>query len=333
MDDRAVADIGEFGLIERLRGRLPAAENLLVGIGDDAAAFRTASPALASTDLLVEGVHFDFAFSSPADAGWKAIAVNVSDIAAMGGHARLALVALGMPAHTRVATIDAVYDGIAEACAAFGVSVAGGDTVEAPQVLLAVSVLGEPGPAGVRTRGGARPGDVLCVTGALGAAAAGLALLRLASHDPHASAILERRPALAAAHRRPVPRTGEAPTAAALASAMIDCSDGLAADAGHLAEASSCGLRLDADAVPIAGGVAEAAALLGVEPRRLAAGGGEDYELAIAVPEESFDRLAASIAPTPLTAVGRFLDPAEGRFAALGDERVSLHELGWRHFA
>jgi thiamine-monophosphate kinase len=234
-----------------------------------------------TTDVLVAGHHFAAELSAPEDWGWKAVAVNLSDLAAMGAEARWLVVALTVPPATGSGLLDRVYAGLRDACRVYSVALAGGDTSAGPALSLAVTAIGEA--EQVVTRAGARPGDRLVVSGPLGAAAAGLALLR--RDDPPAKAVLDRFPALAAAHRRPEPQLEAGRRlAAAGATAMLDVSDGLAGDALHLAEASGAGVEVDDDALPVAPGAAEAAALLGLDPVELALTGGEDYVLAAALP-------------------------------------------------
>lgn len=306
-----LSDLGEFGLIDRLLARVPVAgPGVEIGPGrDDAAVLRVADRLLIATaDLSIEGRHFDLRFSSPSDIGWKALTVNASDMAAMGGRPLWALLSIGAPASTPVERLEGVYDGVAEAARAHEIVIVGGDTVGADMLVVSVALLGEPGPAGVVTRAGAKQGDLLCVTGSLGAAAAGLALLRgAADGDEEARALLDRFPGLAQAHRRPVERVREGMAAAeAGARAMIDVSDGLAQDASHLGRASGVGVVIE-DEVPRAPGVAEVEAWLG--RGRLAETGGDDYELAMAVPPSALDRVRAAIAPTSLTVCGRFEGP------------------------
>jgi thiamine-monophosphate kinase len=278
-----LSEIGEFGLIARLTGDLELGPGVVLGAGDDAAVLQpTAGHKLVvTTDVLVEGVDFTAELSEPEDWGWKAVAANLSDLAAMAAEARWLVLALTVPEATPVATLERVYAGVGEACRAFGVALVGGDVSAGPALSLAVTALGEaerPVP-----RSGARPGDRLAVTGPLGAAAAGLALL--SSGDPAAAGLLGRFPGLAAAHRRPIPALAMGlALARAGATAMIDVSDGLAGDALHLAEASGVGLEVSAPAVPFAPGVAETAALLGRDPLDLALAGGEDFVLAAALP-------------------------------------------------
>ena len=326
-------DLGEFGLIERLLARIgESGEGVVVGPGDDAAAVAI-GPArgLATADLLLEGVHFEIGLSSPADVGWKALAANLSDIAAMGGTPRYALVSLGAPAATPTATLEEVYGGLAECAQAFSVVVVGGDTVRADRLIVSVAVLGEPGPAGIVTRAGAQPGDVVCVTGTVGGAAAGLALLRAARNDAVAGALLERYPELAKAHRRPTPRVREGLAAAtAAAAAMIDVSDGLAADVSHIGERSTVGVALRT--APLPAGLDDVAAWLSRDAVEFGVAGGDDYELAIAIAPDRVDALAAALGPTTVTVVGEIV---EGRQRVLQREdgtTTDLAKLGWDHF-
>jgi thiamine-monophosphate kinase len=274
-----------------------------------------------TTDVVVEGRHFSAALSDPEDWGWKAVAVNLSDLAAMGAEPRWLVVALTVPPETGTALLDRVYAGLREACLAFAVGLAGGDTSAGPVLSLAVTAIGEA--ERVVTRAGARPGDRLAVSGPLGAAAAGLALL--GRDDRQARELLERFPGLAAAHRRPQPQLAAGRRlAAAGASAMLDVSDGLAGDALHLAEASGAGLELDAAAVPVAAGVAEAAALLGRDPLDLVLAGGEDFAIAAALPPD---------APTAGAAVcGRFTADPTRRVGRTPGGDLPLAGLAYDHF-
>jgi thiamine-monophosphate kinase len=280
-----------------------------VGGGDDAAVLAPTPGRrlVVTTDVLVEGRHFTAALSQPADWGWKAVAVNCSDVAAMGGLPRWLVLALTVPEGTPVSRLDAVYAGIGEACGAFAVDLVGGDTSRGPALSLAVTAIGEA--EQVVTRSGARPGDLLAVSGPLGAAAAGLALLR--RDDSAAGELLAAFPALAAAHRRPCPELGAGPRLArAGVTAMLDVSDGLAGDALHLAEASGTGLEVDEARVPLAPGVRQAAELLDRDPVALALGGGEDFVLAVALPP-GVDPAAHALIEC-------------GRFTATPDRRVRL---------
>jgi thiamine-monophosphate kinase len=312
-----------------------------VGVGDDAAVLALAPGArlVATTDVLVERHDFRQDLGEPADWGWKAVAANLSDLAAMGATGRWLLLALTAPAATPLATLEQLYTGVGEACRAFGVALVGGDVSDGPALSLAVTALGEA--AGrVVTRGGARPGDRLVVTGPLGAAAAGLALLERSLHrgrdgadaaeGDRARELLDRFPGLAAAQRRPHPDLAAGPRLAqAGASAMLDVSDGLAGDALHLAEASGIGVEIRDRDVPLAPGVAEAAALLGRDPVELALGGGEEFVVAAALPHAAGDVAGVSECGTftdaPVHGPGRGVRRTAGGAIPLGG-------LAYQHF-
>jgi thiamine-monophosphate kinase len=300
-----LGDLGELGFIERLRGRLPSGR-AVVGPGDDAAVVPVTSGAslTVTTDALVEGVHFRWDWSSPSDVGWKALAVNVSDLAAMGAEPRWAVLALAAPPQTRVDVLDGVYEGLAQACATYGVELVGGDTVRAPLVVVTLTAIGElDGPA--MTRNGARPGDVLAVTGPLGASAAGYQSLVDGRTEPRSC--IE-------AHRRPKARVreGVALRRSGVVHAAIDISDGLSSDLHRLAEASGVGALIEPGRIPLAPGVSDPALALW----------GEDHELLVALPEDALEA-----AGSPLHAIGRVVE--EGVWLGEG---VPLGGGPWRHF-
>jgi thiamine-monophosphate kinase len=269
--------MGEFELLDRIRARLPQpGPRVLLGSGDDAAVTVPGGATATSVDALVDGVHFRREWSSPAQVGAKALAVALSDLAAMGGEAGEAYVVLGIPADLDEDGCLELLDGMAKVAEETGTTLAGGDVTRAPALTLAVTVVGHAASADdLVTRSGARPGDALVVTGELGGAAAGL--LALEAGDKRRGPI--------ARQLEPKPRLAEGRALAkAGAGAMIDLSDGLGGDANHLARASGVGLRIDATALPLADGVADLT---------LAVSGGEDYELLAALPEE---RLAGAVA-------------------------------------
>jgi len=302
--------MGEFELLALLRERLPTAgTQVRLGSGDDAAVTVPGGAVATSVDALVEGVHFRRETASLRQIGRKALSTALSDLAAMGASAGEAYVWLGAPEAMDEADLLEVGAGLAAVAEETGTTIAGGDLTRAPVLSLAVTVTGHaPNADDFVTRGGARRGDILVVTGELGGAAAGLLLLE----DPS----LEREDGLLACQLDPTPRlaAGQA-LAAAGATAMIDISDGIAGDAGHVAVASGALLVLEADALPIAPGVVAVAAASGRDPLELAASGGEDYELLAALP-------AAAVAParealaalgTPLTTIGRVEAVVDGR--------------------
>jgi thiamine-monophosphate kinase len=325
-----VAHLTERALLERLGARAARRPGVAVGIGDDAAVLEGEPAEVVTQDLLVEGVHFRRPATSPADLGHKALAVSLSDVAAMGAEPVAAVVGLGLPADggPSLEDIEALYGAMEALAARSGCTVAGGDTTEAPVLLLAVTVVGRV-PAGGRValRSGARPGDILCVTGALGASAAGLMLLE----DPALAARVPEAEDLRRAHLRPEPRlaAGRA-LAAGGATALIDVSDGLALDALRLATASGGAAALDLERVPLAPGVAAVAVAAGREPDVLAATGGEDYELLAAVPEAALAALRAAL-DVPLSPVGRVIAGLAGVRLLRDGQEIRPARLGWEH--
>lgn len=295
--------------IARLSHRFqPRGERLLRGIGDDAAVVRAEGVVVTSVDAVVEGVHFKSVYTPPRAAGHKAVASALSDLAAMGVPAGEIYVAAGLPASFGDDEFEELAGGIEDAANACGAVVAGGDLTASPVLWLSVTVIGHAaGEANVIGRDGARDGELLAVTGALGGSAAGLQLLLGSSAVVGVSR--ERERTLRDRHLLPLPRfcAGRA-LAEHGATAMIDLSDGLARDAVQLAEASGLHARIALEDIPLADGVAEVAALTGREPRQFAAESGEEYELLCALPESAFAaaRDAVRQCGGELTAIGRF---------------------------
>jgi thiamine-monophosphate kinase len=286
-----VSDLGEHALLARLLARLPRpGAHILVGPGDDAAVIETGrrTRLVLTTDALVEGVHFSPRWCSPADVGHKALAVNLSDLAAMGAIPRWALVSLALPPTYDVESAEALMSGLADHARAHGVSVAGGNITRSPHGLVVdVTAGGEVSSRKWLSRDGGRPGDELWVSGTLGAARAGLEILRDGpAADPEFEPCAQR-------HRRPVPRIrlGVAMARTGAARAAIDLSDGLADAVRQLASASGCGARVDAAAVPVEPGARAWWTRAGHDPAIGAVHGGEDYELLFAVPPRWSGRL------------------------------------------
>jgi thiamine-monophosphate kinase len=316
-----VSDLGEFGLIARLvEGRVQPASTLL-GPGDDAAL--VAAPAghlLASTDMLVEGVHFRLDWSTPVQVGRKAAAVNMADVSAMGAVPTALLVAIGCPPDTPAAVAEGLAEGLWAEATTIGAGIVGGDVVSAPIMVVSVTVLGDLAGRAPVTRAGARPGDVIAVAGRLGWSAAGLAVLtaRRGEGAPSADAVAD----VVAAHRVPAPPYLAGPAAAAAgATAMIDVSDGLLADLGHVATASGVAIDLRRDAFDLPTPMRDAANALGVDPYQWILGGGEDHALAAAFPP-------TVALPPEWRVVGRV---AAGEGVTV-DGRPYTGPRGWEHF-
>ena len=306
------------------------------GIGDDAAVLETTGGSflLATTDILVEDVHFRRRWAGLADIGWKAIAVNPSDIAAMGGVPRWALVALGCPDDTGEPEIRAFYEGALASASEHDVAIVGGDTSASPAGWLAsVTLLGEMTKRPL-LRSTARPGDVIGVTGALGRSGAGLIALELGAAPaglPSASLA-----ALTQAHLRPRPRVREGRWLGGegSASAMMDLSDGLASDLPRLCAASGVGARVELGRLPVDEPTRALGTVLDADPLDWATGGGEDYELLLTCPADAFARLARGLEDatgTPLTAVGEVVQGSGVTWLDATGRAVDAAP-GWQHF-
>ena len=315
------------------------APGVVAGVGDDAA---LVAPAVEgrlealTADLLVEGVHFDVDVISPRDLGYKALAVNVSDVAAMGAAPRYALVSLALPREVDPPWVMALFRGLREAADGYAMSVVGGDLSRAELTVLAVTVVGEVPEHVAVTRSGARPGDRVVVTGELGASAAGLIVLR-DRRDPEGRFLsTEEGREVVRAHLLPMARVGEGQTLAASgATAMIDVSDGLARDLRRLCRSSRVGARIVLEDVPVAQAARVVAASLDTDPLGLALGGGEDYELLATMPQESVRLATRKLHEryhTPLTVIGEVVaGEAVMAVEADGSERP-LGPMGWDHF-
>lgn len=273
-----LSDFGEFGLIEALAARFPQGEDVLLGPGDDAALVSfPGGRVVVSTDLLVDGRHFRRDWASALEIGHRAAAQNLSDINAMGGRATALTVGLAAPPDLPAAWALELADGIAEEAGLVGASVVGGDVTRADEVMIAITALGVVDGEPVR-RSGARPGDVVAIAGRQGWAAAGLAVLARGFRSPRV---------LVEAHRRPEPPyTQGAVAAQAGATAMIDVSDGLLADVGHIAESSGVAVDVDAGAFEVAEPLRAVGAALGADPMRFILTGGDDHALVATFPSD-----------------------------------------------
>jgi thiamine-monophosphate kinase len=324
-----LADFGEFGLIQKLkeiaeRAKPPTA--LVMGIGDDAAAWKNESGlTLASTDCLIEGVHFTLETIGWYDLGWKSLAVNLSDIAAMGGQARYALVTLGLPRTVGVEGIMQLYSGMAELGEKHGVTIVGGDTSLASCVFINVSIIGKSN-GKILTRASARPGDKIAICGCPGAAAAGWKLLQQ-DHLQNLDSPLIR------AFLKPQPRldTGELLLAEGVKTS-IDISDGLNADLGHVCRQSRVSATVHINRLPLH---PEAIGLFGKDAAlEMALAGGEDYELLFCANEAVINRVKAR-SDIPISIIGEITDDNSGDVKLVNEDgsTMVLNMAGWQHFA
>ncbi|HVO38445.1 MAG TPA: thiamine-phosphate kinase [Spirochaetia bacterium] len=334
-----IEQLGEFGLIERIRSALPEpGPNVVVGIGDDVAVLEASAESvwLATCDVQVEGAHFLREAIAPRSLGRKALAINLSDIASAGGIPRYALVSLGIPDGLEVGFIDELYAGLRDEGSSFGVEIVGGNLSRSRLgMFIDVFVLGEAVRDNIVLRSGAAPGDRIMVTGRLGDAAAGVALLlnnSLSAEETYAAVARERRDT-------PTPRVREGALIGALrqATAMIDVSDGLAGDLRHICEKSGVSVRLDAAKLPVDPENRALSRSAHGDEWHFALHGGEDYELLFTAPPGRAERLAQRITSetgTPVTIIGDIIPAGEPAQLMLpGGGSAVLDESGWDHFA
>lgn len=322
-----IKDIGgEFALIDQLtKITTQNHPDLIVGIGDDAAVIRTApEPApylLVTTDILVEGRHFKSQWATPDLIGIKAAECNLSDIAAMGGTPTWMFISLVLNKDTDVRWVQALYSGIFSSCQRHGAIVSGGDTTQGPINTINITVLGSVAPDYLCLRSHAAPGDLLMVTGSLGASAAGLALLSKGIKPP---------PYLYQKHVSPSCRLDVSRKIAAFANAMIDISDGLGSEVNHICRQSMLGAEIDANDVPMHEEVRAAAELLGINPLDFAISGGEDFEILFSIqPEKQLLLKQSGLVCHP---VGRLVDASKGVQLISSDGRKAPLPGGYNHF-
>ena len=332
-----VSELGEFGLIDLLAEMVHRAQDkqiapsqqLILGIGDDAAAWHGDTPTqLATVDSFIQDVHFSLAITPWNELGWKALAINLSDIAAMGGVPRYALVSLALPTHTKVDDVTALYRGMIELAQQFGVAIVGGDTSNAPLVAITITIFGSARNQDkhILTRSAARVSDKVAVTGHLGTAVAGGEMLtKQLQFDPEATACLKE------AFLHPYPRIAEGQLLIDQGvKTAIDISDGLVSDLNHICQASQVGARIEVDRVPIQPAVT---ANFGDRALELALSGGEDYELLFTASTEVIKNVTA-IAHCPITVIGEIVADRVGEVILVDSKGnpVNLRSKGWEHF-
>lgn len=321
----------EFDLIKLIRARAAAArEDVVLGIGDDAALVQVPAgqQVAMAVDTLVEGVHF-LAGTAPADIGYKALAVNLSDLAAMGAAPAWALLALTLP-EPDAAFVDDFATGFAQMAAAHGLALVGGDTTRGP-LCVSVAVHGLVPQGHAMRRDGARPGDVLMVTGTLGDAAAGLACLRQCDVSPDAAADGDARARVIRRLHRPQPRVAAGAWLRNVATACIDVSDGLLADAAHIARASGVGVQIEAASLPLSPALR---ALFPDMAPSLAMTGGDDYELCFTVPPGCMAQVVSALAGLGCgaTCIGRIVAGSGVVVHDVDGHEMTPSRRGWEHF-
>ncbi|ADG81594.1 thiamine-phosphate kinase [Thermincola potens] len=332
-----IAEIGEFGLIKRISSNLEfRRQGLIMGIGDDTAVFRPGEGKwlLMTTDMLVEGIHFSGHFASYEQIGWKAVVVNVSDIAAMGGIPACATVSIGIPPQLELEAVEEIYRGMRKAARTYELNIVGGDTVKCPPLLVInVTLVGEADEGKVIYRSGAAPGDIICVTGPLGGSAAGLQLLLNRDLECPEEA---RREALSF-HLEPQARVKEGLLLSreGLATSMNDISDGLASELHEISQASNTGFVIDYDLIPIADATKAVAKSYGTDPVHWALYGGEDFELVFTVKPRALEKVERLFAKCgfSLYRIGHVTEKEKGYLMRGGPGgEIQISPRGYNHF-
>lgn len=334
---RSVQAFDEFEFIQKLKKTIHVrSEDVVVGIGDDAAVLRKnkTNYQLVTTDSLVENVHFVRSLITPQQLGFKAAAISLSDIAAMGGSPQYCLVSLMLPSSIDTRFVEGIYEGLGKASGVYGIDIIGGNISRNDSVIIETVMIGEVKNDLLLLRSGARPGDAVLVTGTLGNSAAGLKLLQ----NPKLSISEKEKKLLISFHLTPLPCLEESVLIAGTrhATAMIDISDGLCSDLSHICDASDVGVGLQIAALPVSQTCKKAAKLLGVSAEELALYGGEDYELCLTVPQKHVEKVKHAVEKetgTQLTVIGEILPKIEGRWLQSPDgKKHPLKPAGWSHF-
>ena len=335
-----LSTLGEFGLIERINQQFtPVLPQTIKGIGDDAAVIDTGSDeyTLVSTDMLIEGVHFDLSYAPLKHLGFKAVAVNVSDIAAMNGTPRQITVSIGLSNRFSVEAIDELYAGIQAACEAYKVDLVGGDTSASRSgLVLSVTAIGTVKKDKIAYRSGAQPNDVICVTGDLGAAYLGLQLLEREKREflenPNMQPQLEDKAYLVGRQLKPEARTNiiyELNDADLVPTSMIDVSDGLASEILHLCKQSGTGAQIFEEHIPVADETFLTADEFKLSPLTAALNGGEDYELLFTIKQADYEKIKNS---PHISFIGFMTnDPSAVEIVTKGGGRFPVQAQGWQH--
>jgi thiamine-monophosphate kinase len=335
-----LSQLGEFGLIERIKSKFSITNGTtLVGIGDDAAIIDAGEQAvLVSTDMLLEGIHFDLSYMPLQHLGYKAVAVNVSDIAAMNGKPEQIVISLAISNRFSVEAIDALFEGIQMACKNYKVDLVGGDTSSSTSgLIISITALGRASKVQIVKRGGARTNDIICVTGDLGAAYMGLQVLEREKQvfltNPEMQPDLEKYEYLVGRQLRPEARMDiihELRDRNCLPTSMIDISDGLASELFHLGKHSNLGVKIFEDKVPIDHSTYETAIEFKLDPITCALHGGEDYELLFTIHPSDYDKIKNH---PDIHFIGHMhKDPDQHVLITKQQTEVPIQAQGWNHF-
>lgn len=335
-----LSQLGEFGLIERIKNNFSLQNpTSLKGIGDDAAVINAGTEnLLVSTDMLLEGIHFDLSYMPLQHLGYKAVAVNVSDIAAMNGKPEQIVISLGLSNRFSLEAVDALYEGIKTACKNYGVDLVGGDTTSSPTgLVISITVMGRAAKDKTVLRGGAKANDIICVTGDLGAAFLGLQVLErekeVFKSNPKMQPDLEKYEYLVGRQLKPEARMDivhELAEKNIVPTSMIDVSDGLASELFHLGKNSNVGIKIFEDKIPIDSQTYDTAIEFKIDPTTTALNGGEDYELLFTINPTDFEKLKNH---PDIHFIGHTHDNAKQNvMISKQGTVVPLQAQGWKHF-
>ena len=336
-----IGAIGEFGLIDKINQRVVLQHaSTLKGIGDDAAIIDGGSDhkKLISTDMLLEGVHFDLSYMPLTHLGYKAVTVNVSDIAAMNGIPKQMTISLGLSNRMSVEAVEALYEGIYAAAKDYQIDIIGGDTTSSRSgLVISITLIGESAPDNIAYRNGAKEGDILCLSGDIGGAYMGLQILEREKEvfkvDPKMQPQLDKYSYIVGRQLRPKARMDvihELRDLGILPTSMIDISDGLASEIFHLCEQSQKGACIYEDKLPIAKQTFETAAEFSMDPNTAALNGGEDYELLFTIDQKDFEKMKNH---DDITTIGYMHAPDLGKVMVTDNKNtIELTAQGWIHF-
>lgn len=335
-----IGDLGEFGLIDHLSKEIKHYNSSTIkGIGDDAAVYDAGDEyVVITTDMLVEGVHFDLSYMPLQHLGFKAVAVNVSDVAAMNAIPKQITVSLGLSNRFSVEAVEVIYEGIRAACEAYNVDLVGGDTTTSRSgLVISVTAMGTTEKDKIAYRSGAKPSEILCVTGDLGAAYVGLQVLEREKQEfignPNMQPKLDKYPYIVGRQLKPRARMDiihEFRDLGIVPTSMIDVSDGLASDVFHICKQSNVGVAIYEDKLPIDKEAYETAAEFGFDPNTCALNGGEDYELLFTIVQEDFEKIKNH---AEIHTIG-YMQPLEKGKAMVtrSGNAIELKAQGWKHF-